>query len=165
MASTANYSFPAGAGPLKVDGVALGDSRSQVESILDPRSDGHNPTWVRYDTPEGGEDTVVCYQPAWPALELGDWQVHTICGSTLEQGGEVLLRVGEHVSMVRASLGYASPERNAEPGFRTMRFGCCLVVLDRDWRVAEISLSSLGLLSPSISGSEAAKLLDGSLAC
>lgn len=161
-----NLSFPFGPGALKVDAIGLGDSRAVVNSIHQPRSGVSNPTWVRYQAQsEGQADTVICYQPSWPDRPLPDWQVHTICGSVLTQGEQVLLKVGEDVSVVRSSLGEVRVEECAEPGYRSMRFGSCLVVLDHNWRVAEITLSHLGTMTPATTGPQAVELLDGSLAC
>lgn len=150
---------------LKVDGIALGDQRNQVERRLKLRRHGASPAWARYATPVEHADTLVCYQPAWPSLELESWRVHTICGSTLFQGDQLLIMLGDDLNAVKAALGEADAEFTAEPGYRSLRFGSCLVVLDMNWRVAEISLSAVGQMSKPISGETATPLLDGTLAC
>lgn len=95
---------------LSVNGVRLGNTRTEVESLIGEPTQCNNPAWNRYGA---GRELLVLYHPAWPQTSPESWQVRIVVGNQLEYGGEIILQVGSTLEEVLARLG-----RPLETGLR-----------------------------------------------
>ena len=135
-------------GPLTIDGVALGQTRSQVERLLGRPTTNANPAWARFypsdrDRRAGNPPLLVGFRPTWPRDDASQWQVETLCGSLLRQGDSRLIEIGDSVEAVRSLLGCPSEALSPEPGFLCLsRDGCTVVYDESSGRVMEVSLRS-----------------------
>jgi hypothetical protein len=160
-------------GPLTVDGIALGQTRAEVEAMLGRGTTNANPAWARYYGEEAawppGRPTLpvlVSFRPAWPEREAGGWRVQSLCGSVLRQGETTLVSVGDLASGALALLGPPDEEFQTEPGFRCLAFAGCLLTYDEhSGKVVEIGLRFPSRLARLSNHPPAPTLLDGALAC
>ncbi len=87
---------------LSVNGVRLGNTRIEVESIVGEPAKCNNPAWNRYGP---RRDLLVLYRPAWPQTNPEAWTALIVVGNQLERDGEVLVSTGSGLDDVLALLG------------------------------------------------------------
>ncbi len=123
-----------------IDGVALGQSREEVDRLLGYPSTNANPCWARYKA-QAEHPLLVSYRALWPQDPMGHWVVESLSGSHLREDGEVLAEVGTSVESLPSLLGMPGDRFEPEPGICCWDFSGCLVFFDeRSRKVLEISL-------------------------
>lgn len=114
-------------GPLTIHGVALGNTRFQVESRLGTPRAIEGPAYSSY----GAQDEfVVLYRPGWPRIAPEEWRVQLVLGTVLEQDGRILLRTGDDLEQVRRTLGAPLATSKTRDGLLTLEYPGGYVMID-----------------------------------
>ena len=87
---------------LSVNGVRLGNTRLEVESLVGEPAHCNSPAWNRYGTQK---ELLVLYRPAWPQTGPESWKAQIVVGNQLERRGEILISVGTRLEEVLTLLG------------------------------------------------------------
>lgn len=147
-------------GPLTIDGIALGQTRAQVDSTLGRATTNANPAWARYyaqSLPEpGAQPLLVSFRPAWPK-DAHSWRVDGLHGTVLRRGDTLLVKVGDTCAEVGVRLGTPEEVFSREPGFGCMIYESCVITYDElSFKVVEICLQTpVRPASPAVQSSNA----------
>lgn len=125
-----------------VNGIALGQTRREVDSHLGYPFTNSNLSWARYRSPDSGL-LLVKYRSAGADDALDDWTVESLCGSELRWNGQLFLRIGSQIQEQSWMLGQPQEFYESEPGIGCLDFSGCQVSFDIcSGRVLEVSLHS-----------------------